>query len=192
MANTAAITKVTTGKVRLSYAFLFTPRAQTNDAGEPQTPKYSTVLLIPKSDKATYNKLRAAQKQALEDGKTSKFGGKIPKGWKDTIHDGDEEADLDANPEYAGHWYVTVSNTRKPGIVDRDLQPIVDDTEVYSGCYARVSVNAFPYSSHGNKGVSFSLRNVQKWADGEPFGGISRAEDDFDPLDDDEDEDSLI
>jgi dienelactone hydrolase len=191
VANTAAITKVTTGKVRLSYAFLFHPRTQTDDNGNEQTPKYTVTLLIPKSDTATMSKLRAAQKQALEDGKSSKFGGSIPKKWVDTIHDGDEEADLEKNPEYAGHFYVTVGNTRKPGIVDRDLQPIVDDTEVYSGCYARVSVNAYPYANHGKKGVSFSLRNVQKWADGEPFAGISRAEDDFDPIDDD-DEDDLI
>jgi hypothetical protein len=185
----AAATKVITGKVRLSYAFLFKPRAQTNDAGEQQTPRYSVTLLIPKSDEKTMQALRDAQKQALEDGKSSKFGGKIPKNWKDTIHDGDEDADLDANPEYAGHYYVTVGNTRKPGIVDRDREIITDDTEVYSGCYARVSLNAFPYSNSGNKGVSFSLRNVQKWADGEPLGGvITRAEDEFDSLDDEDDD----
>ena len=86
-------TKVVTGKVRLSYVHLFEPFSNNPD----QDAKYSCVLLIPKSDKTTYNKLRAAQKSALENGKT-KFGGSIPKSWKDTIHDGDEEADLERNP----------------------------------------------------------------------------------------------
>src|SRR5687768_5527075 len=101
----ASATKVITGKVRLSYAFLFKPRSRPN-AKEGEEPKYSTALLIPKNTpegKATYKKLRAAQQAALEEGK-SKLGGVIPKKWKDTIHDGDEDADLDNNPEYAGHW----------------------------------------------------------------------------------------
>jgi len=187
-------TKVVTGKVRLSYAHLFEPFS----SFEGQDAKYSTVILIPKSDKATIKKIKQAQKAALEKGKASKFGGTIPKNWKNTLRDGDEEADLEKNPEYEGHLFMTVSNKQRPGIVDRDVQPILDSTEVYSGCYARVSINAFPFSASGNKGVSFGLNHVQKVADGEPFGGISKAEDDFEPLDDlddefdDEDSDDLI
>lgn len=176
-------TKVVTGKVRLSYVHLFEPFTNNPD----QEAKYSTVLLIPKSDKTTYKKLRKAQQAALENG-VAKFGGKIPKTWKDTIHDGDEEADLDRNPEYAGHWYMSVSAKTKPGIVDRDVNPIMDSTEVYSGCYARVSINAFAFNTQGSKGVSFGLNHVQKLADGESLTGRSRAEDDFDRVEDDEDD----
>lgn len=181
-------TKVVTGKVRLSYAHLFEPFA--GPAGGEA--KYSTVLLIPKSDKATIKAIKGAQQAALENGKTSKFGGKIPNNWKNTLHDGDEEADLENNPEYEGHLYMTVSAKTKPGIVDRDVQPILDSTEVYSGCYARVSINAFPFNAQGSKGVSFGLNHVQKLADGEPFGGRSKVEDDFEPLDDEDEDESLI
>lgn len=177
-------TKVVTGKVRLSYVHLFEPWS--NDG---ENPKYSTVLLIPKTDKVTIKKLRDAQQAALEAGKTKTFGGSIPKSWQDTIHDGDEEGDLEKNPEYEGHLYMTVSSKTKPGIVDSSVQPILDSTEVYSGCYARVSINAFPYNMKGKKGVSFGLNHVQKAADGDYLGGRSKAEDDFDTLDD---EDSLI
>ena len=76
-------------------------------------------------------------------------------------------------------------------VVDKDVQPIVDSTEVYSGCYARVSINAFPYNVQGNKGVSFGLNHVQKIADGDYLGGRSRAADDFDDWEDDDDEDVL-
>jgi hypothetical protein len=137
------------------------------------------------------NKIKAAQKAALEAGKSTKFNGTIPKNWKNTLHDGDEEADLDKNPEYAGHYYMTISNNTKPGVVDQQLNAVMDQTEVYSGCYARVSMNAYPFSAQGSKGVSFGLNHVQKLADGEPFGSFSKAEDDFDAVDE-ELEDSLI
>jgi len=68
------------------------------------------------------------------------------------------------------------------------LNPILDETEVYSGCYGRASVNFFPYSHKGNRGVACGLNNVQKLADGESLGGRSRAEDDFDAVYDDIDD----
>lgn len=184
--NQAQATKVVTGKVRLGYVHVFEP--YTSDPDNP--PKYSVVIMVPKSDKATIRKLRKAQQAALENGKEKTFGGKLPKEWHDTIKDGDEDADLDKNPEYEGHLYFQASAKNRPGIVDRSLNEIINSSEVYSGCYARVSINAFPYNTRGNKGVSFGLNHIQKVADGEFFGGRSKAEDDFDELDDeDEDED---
>lgn len=187
MAPAAATTKVVTGKVRLSYCHLF----EAYSSFENQPAKYSTVILIPKSDTKTIQAIKAAQQLALENGKASKFNGSIPKNWKNTLHDGDEEADLEKNPEYAGHYYMSISNNQKPGIVDQDVQPILDATEVYSGCYARVSMNAYPFNAQGSKGVSFGLNHVQKLADGEAFGSFSKAEDDFDSVDYD-DADDLI
>lgn len=171
----ATDTKVITGKVRLSYVHLFEPYSSFEGADA----KYSTVLLVPKSDTATVNAIKAAQKLALENGKSSKFGGSIPKAWKNTFRDGDEEGDLEKNPEYAGHYFMTVSNKTKPGLVDQQVRPILDQTELYSGCYARVSITAFPFNANGSKGVSFGLNHVQKLADGESLGGITKAEDDF-------------
>lgn len=186
--TTPSKTKVVTGEVRLSYVHLFEPYSSIEGAD----PKYSVVLLIPKTDKKTIKALRDAQQAALEAGKDRLFGGKLPKGWKDTIHDGDEEGDLDKNPEYEGHWYMNVSSKTKPGVVDRALNPIIDSTEVYSGCFARVSINAYPYSQAGNKGVSFGLNHVQKLRDGDFLGGRSRAEDDFDALEDEDDDEDLV
>lgn len=171
-------TKVVTGKVRLSYAHLFEPFSNIDG----QEPKYSVVILIPKSDKATIKKLRDAQQAALQNGKERIFGGRVPQNWRDTLRDGDEEADLERNPEYEGHMFMSVSSKTKPGIVDRDVQPILDSTEIYSGCYARVSINAFPYNVSGNRGVSFGLNHVQKLEDGDFLGGRSKAEDDFEPV----------
>lgn len=167
-------TRVVTGKVRLSYVHLFEPHSNKKD----QEPRYSCTILIPKSDRVTIGKIKAAIEVAKEEGKSKHFGGKIPSNLKTTLHDGDEEADLDRNPEYAGHYYMAMSSKTKPGVVDVDLNPILDSTQVYSGCYARVSINAFPYSNE-SKGISFGLNNVQFLEDGEPLGGRTRAEDDF-------------
>lgn len=88
--------------------------------------------------------------------------------------------------EYAGHYFMNVSSKTKPGVVDSQVQPILDSTEVYSGCYGRVSINFYPYDTAGNRGIGAGLNNVQKLADGESLGGKSRAEDDFE-VEDDED-----
>ena len=176
----AAPTKIVTGKVRLSYAHLFEPYSNQPD----QDPKYSVTLLIPKSDKETLAKIEAARKAAIELGKAKQFQGKVPPNLVNTLHDGDEEKDTDEHPEYAGMMYIAVSSKQKPGVVDRSNQQVFDASEVYSGCYARVSINAYPYSYAGKKGISFGLNNVQKLADGERFGGSSNPEDDFEALDD--------
>lgn len=190
MATTASDTKVRTGTVRLSYVHLFEPYAQDGDSEE----KYSCVILIPKTDKKTLGAIDKAIKAAAEQGKNSKFDGSIPKNLQITLHDGDEEGDLEKNPEYEGHMFMSISSKTKPGMVDKEVEPITDSTELYSGVFARVSMNAFPYNYKGKKGVSFGLNHVQKVKDGDYLGGRSRAEDDFEPIeeeDGDDDEDML-
>lgn len=178
-------TKVVTGKVRLSFVHLFEPVSF-----EGSDPKYSVMLLIPKSDKVTIQKIKKAQQAAAEAGKDKFKGGVVPKTLKSTLRDGDEEKDTVEFPEFAGHYFMSVSSKNKPGVVDRDTDPILDQSEIYSGCYARASLNFFAYSVKGNQGTAAGLNNLQKLADGEPLGGsASRAEDDFaDEFEDDDDD----
>jgi len=174
-------TKVITGKVRFSYANLFRPRA----AAEGQDPKYSVCLLIPKSDKETLSKIKTAINAAIESG-LSLWGGKKPAQLHNPLRDGDVERE--DRPEYAGCYFLNCSSKLKPGVVDRQRQEILDETEVYSGCYGRASLNFFPFNRNGNRGIGCGLQNVQKLQDGESLGGRSRAEDDFDAVDDDYDD----
>ena len=169
--------KVITGKVRFSYASVFTPKAMQ----EGSTPKYSVAVLIPKSDKDTIAKIQKAIKEALEEGKASVFAGKIPATWKNPLRDGDEERPDDQN--YAGHYFMNCSSSNKPGVVGPDLEPIMSQDDFYSGCYGRVSVVAFAYENEGGVGVAFGLQNVQKIKDGERLGqGKAKPEDDFEPI----------
>lgn len=188
-------TKVVTGTVRLSYANLIEARA----SFENQPPKFSTALLIPKDDKATLDKLRRAQKAALENGKSSTFKGSIPKNWSDTLRDGDEEMDTEENPEYAGHYFLNVSaqESRPPVLVNRRREKLSKDEAAelfYSGAYVRASLNAFPFNVSGNKGVSFGINAVQFVKDGDSLGGGKvNVESEFDDLGDDfDDEDDLL
>lgn len=173
-------TKVVTGmNTRLSYAHLFEP-VSINGGAE----KYSVSVLIPKDDKATIEKIEKAVDAAIEEG-IAKFGGKKPnKGAiKLPLRDGDIERDDEA---YKGHYFVNANSLTAPQIVDTQLNPILDKSEVYSGCYGRVSLSFYAFNSNGNKGVACGLNNVQKVRDGEPLGGRTTAADDFGTLDDDD------
>lgn len=172
MANKTNTTKVVTGIVRLSYANVWEP-ASINGSN----PKYSVSLIIPKSDTDTIAKINAAIDAAIEHG-VGKFGGKKPNkaALKLPLRDGDTERDDEA---YKGSFFVNANSTTAPQIVDRAVNPILDRSEVYSGCYARVSINFYAFNSNGNRGIACGLGNIQKVRDGEPLGGKSSAADDF-------------
>lgn len=174
-------TKVVTGMVRLSYAHLHEPKSI-----EGSEPKYSVSLIIPKSDTSTLKAINEAIKEAQEEGKGYVWGGKIPANLKLPVRDGDEERPDDE--AYADSYFINANSVRKPEIVDLRGNKGLGPDEVYSGCYARVSVNFYPFNVSGNRGIACGLGNVQKLDDGEPLGGFTRAEDDFDFEDDDGDD----
>lgn len=66
---------VVTGKVRLSYTHLFQPYANRN-GGEA---KYSTTILVPKSDTATKQRIDAAIAAAKQTGASKCWNGDIPR-----------------------------------------------------------------------------------------------------------------
>ena len=168
-------TNLTTGQVRLSYVHLFQPYA----AKPGQEPKYSTTILLPKSDIATMQKINAAIQEAIQQGVTSKWNGVRPPLISIPVHDGDGARPYDGMPfgeECKGHWVFTASSKQQQAVVDMNIQPILNQTEVYSGIYARVNVNFFPYNTNGKKGIGCGLGPVQKIADGELLGGRVSAE----------------
>ena len=173
-------TKVITGiNTRLSYFHGWEP-VSINGGAE----KYSVSVLIPKSDTETVNAVNAAIDAAIEEG-IAKFGGKKPNkaAIKTPLRDGDVEREDEA---YQNAYFVNANSTTAPQIVDRSVQPILDRSEVYSGCYAHVSINFYAFNSNGNRGVACGLGNIQKVRDGAPLGGKSSAADDFATVTDDD------
>lgn len=166
-------TKVITGIVRLSYANIWEPKS-INGGAE----KYSVSLIIPKDDKKTLDAINAAVDAAIEEGK-GKFGGKLPNkvAIKLPLRDGD--IDRPDDEAYAGSFFVNANSNTAPQVVDKQVNPILERSEIYSGVYARVSINFYAFNTNGNKGVACGLGNIQKVRDGEPLGGRTNAADDF-------------
>lgn len=167
-------TKVVTGKVRFCYVNVFEPTAL-NDG---DTPKYNICILIPKSDSKTLEAVRNAIEAAKTAGKSkiADKNGKIPSTIKLPLRDGDEERSDD--PAYEGMMFINANSTRKPTVVDKDLNPIMSQEEFYSGCYGRASINFYAFNVQ-SKGIAAGLQNLQKLEDGEMLAGGSTAEEDF-------------
>ncbi len=176
-------TKAILKKVRLSYVSLLEPKAF-----EGQEPKYSTMILIPKEDKASLKAIKAAQEAALNQGLASKFGGKKPTNLRKTLRDADEELDTDENPDFKDHYFMNVSSKQKPGILNKAKEKTTDPDEVYSGVFANVSLNFYAYNTAGNKGITAGLNNVMVLGYGDYLGGRASAESDFEEFEAEEED----
>ena len=87
--------------------------------------------------------------EAVKKTQAAKWGGKIPSNINTPLRDGD--VDRPDQEEYAGMYFLNASTKQKPGVVDAQLNPILDPTEVYSGCYGRASINFFAYNGPGTR-----------------------------------------
>ena len=86
-----------------------------------------------------------------------------------------------------GNLTKSISNYRAIFTHDENLSQIRFDTF----CQDDISFSPLFFNVNGNKGVAAGLSNVQFWSDGEPLTSRVRAEDEFDALDVDDDEDFL-
>lgn len=160
-------------KCRLSYLNAWEPRA--NKSGKL---KYSASLLIPKTDKAQIAEIEKAIKAAEEEGKVKVFKGKPTTGssFKRPLHDGDLDRPEDA--AYAGMMFLNVASNNKPGIVDKNRKPLLDKDELYSGCWAYVAVNMYPFNVE-SMGITGGLNHIMKWKDDDALAGGGSAESAF-------------
>lgn len=168
---------------RLSYAFIWEP--------DKKSEKYSTQLIIDKSDKDTLAKISAAIKAAKEVGKSKLANSKgfTPTNIKMPLHDGNGERP--GIPEYEDKVYFNCTSKQKPLLANRRGGAITEQGEIYSGCYARVLVNFSAFSMGGNSGITAYLQAVQKVRDGEHLGGSTVTMNDFEDLGDEEVDDFM-
>lgn len=160
--------KLITPEFRASYANVWEPAPTPN--GDL---KYSISMIFPKTTDLT--DIKKAIKQCIVDalGADEK---KWPKNLKNPLRDGDTDRD---SPEYADAMFLNAGSKNQPGIVDENVQPMMDRDGFYSGAYGRASINFFYYDKNGNKGVGVGLNNIMKTRDGERFDGKQAAEDEF-------------
>lgn len=157
------VDKLNTPEFRAAYVGLFRPTApRENPAGAK---KYSMrAVFHPDTDLTA---LKKAAKAATEE----KWGFVVPKNMRSPFRTNQE---LDNPiPGIGDDWVVmtfSANENRRPGIVDANLQDIIDESECYSGAWYRAQVRPYVYQQSGNAGVSFGLENVQKLRDDEPLG----------------------
>lgn len=155
-----------TAKGRILWHSVFNPRKAKGNAGEG---KYEFNLLFQKG--ADHGALKEA---ALDAGK-EKFAkdfkaaaGKWPSAIKNPFKRTDGNDKLVAALEEAGlkieDWpvYFSARSKDKPGVVGPNGKSEgIEAEHVYSGRWARMTMDAYGYDTGGNKGVTFGLKNVQ-------------------------------
>lgn len=147
--------------VRASFVHVF--EAKAFDTGKP---KFSIVLLLhKKKNAADIKKIDAANEFVKKD----KWKGKPVKLLSEAYREGSEKADLDGYGDDV--VFITASNEKRPNVVGRDLTPLsMEDGKPYSGCYVNASIRLWAQDNKYGKRVNASLRTVQFFKDGEPFG----------------------
>lgn len=174
-----------TPEFRVSYAHVFSP--QKNDLnGEME---YSIVAIFPKGTDL------APMKAAAQAVLTEKFGADQAK-WPTNLRNPFRKCSerwknengkqiVPAGYEDGEAIFVSMKSKAKngkPAVVDASVEPIIEPSAFYSGCFALASANPYYYDQKGNRGISFGLNNVQKVRDGEPLGGRASAQADFKPI----------
>lgn len=165
--------KCITPRFRVSFPSVFVAESY---EGDP--PRFAITMLFDKKEDLNQMK-KACFNAAIEE-----FGSRnnFPKKLKLPFRNGDEKSDTEG---YENVIFTTASckASKPPGIVDGNRRPIINEAELYAGCYARAELIAFYYDKKGNEGISWSLCNVQKMGEGEPLSGRLAAEDVFDNVD---------
>lgn len=159
---------------RFAYLNCWRPQQQSN--GEA---KYSLSAVIPKEDTETIELIRKTLEYVAEHS-VSKWGGRIPDKLRLPLHDGDVEKTN--NPIFKNSYFINAKCKEPPQIVDSEVQPIINQSELYSGCYGNVSVTFYAYNVGGSRGIAAWLCNIQKISDGDPIGQRILAKDEFKPI----------
>jgi len=154
------------GKAKYSVAMLFDPKEIKKD---PQQIKLFNIM-----------------KDMVNVVAKEKWG-KVPVKLKTPFKKGDEQINATTEKVYDGFTGMEVLNASsetKPGLVDQNMNAIMEPGEFYGGVFAQATVNVYAWEHPtGGKGVSFGLQNIQKVRDGDSFGGgKSNPDDDFEAI----------
>lgn len=174
---------VMTPEFRVSYPNVFKPKL--NEMNGKQ--EYSIVALFPKN--ADLTKLKEAALAAIVE----KWGADKalwPKNLRMPFRKQEERMKTDEKTgkqflppgHEEGCVFMNLKSSQRPGVVDQQVQPIIDESQFYAGCWAQATINAYCYDTAGNRGINFGLNNIQKVKEGDPLSGRPTPQNDFSPL----------
>ena len=142
---------------------------------EQNEPKYELNLLVRKDDEQM-DDIRAVIEELVND----KMNGscspeQLP------IKDCDQRDD--SGEDFAGCYMIPMRSVKRPGVVDMEVQPIIDPDGIRGGDTVNVDCNFYYYSA-GKKGIACGLNNVQLVKSGDHVigGGRMRPEAVFAPI----------
>jgi hypothetical protein len=172
--------RLITPEFRVSYAKIWQPGQ--NDDGRDV---YSLSMIFNKDDTSPSDikKIQEAIKAAASE-KWGSDQSKWPRQMKIPLRDADNEDRTNPNDprydeNYVNAYFMNAKTFNKPGVIDKNVDPIIDENQFYSGCYARASVVFAAYDKGGGKGVGCYLNNIMKTKDGDRLGGCAPADVDF-------------
>lgn len=165
--------KAKTPQFVTSFPQLFEARAFENNE-----PKFGVTGIFPYPDSdPRLQPLWAIARAAAHE----KFGPKLPANIRWPFRDGKDKEGLEGFGP--GKCFINMTSKQAPGVVDAQVQRIMDRSEIYAGIIGLATVTAYGYDQKGNKGVAFGLHNFQKVRDGQRIDGRAAAESDFEAID---------
>lgn len=155
--------KMVTPEFRAAFVGIFKATAPKDQPDGKK--KYSIrAVFMPNAD-------LAAMKQQAKVAAEEKWGNNIPKTMRSPFRLNEElDNPIPGVPDDAVVMTFSANEDRRPGLVDANLNDIIDDSEVYAGAWFRAQVRPYAYENKGNRGVAFGLENVQKTRDDDPLG----------------------
>lgn len=165
---------IVTPTFRVSFPNVF--KAKKNDLSGKD--EYSVVALF---SKGTDLKILEAEAKKAIVKKWGPDSSQWPKPLKSPFRKHEEREKSGKLPSglEAGGIFMNLKSQQKPGVVDQNVQAILDESDFYAGCFAKASVRAYAYDQKGNRGVAFGLGNIQKVKDGDQLSGRTKPEDEF-------------
>lgn len=182
-----------TPEFRVAFPAVFQPKLNKLSGKE----EFSVVALFPLESELTGDKKVAylagmkKLKVMASEAAVKKFGPdktKWPPKMRNPFRDqADREKMVDGKLQMPqgyvkGALYLNLKSTQRPGVVNQQVEDIIDASEFYGGCWAMASVSCYGYDTAGNRGVGFGLGNLQKTRDDKAFGNRTKPQDDFSPV----------
>lgn len=163
------------GQIRFSFVKVWEPSAMM----EGQAPKYSTQVLIEKSNAKLIGEINKMIDTAIEAGVSKGLFTKAQatgSRFKRPLRDGDKEYADDPSPSREtakGCMFFNASApaSQPPHVLNQMAKPIMDRDQFYSGCYGYLDVNFYPYNRSGSMGIAAGLNSVMKKKDGDRLDG---------------------
>ena len=175
------------------YAYIWEPRPKKKGEEDKKEEKYGITLLWDKTAEGRAPPELRALQDAIVEAATSEFGKDkdgnpvdvVDRLRRGLLHNplGDGDVQHPDDKLFKGRVYVNCNSRVQPEIVDRKVQPVLDQKAAYAGCFFRASVAVHAFENSGKRGVSVALNNLQVTRTGPRMDGRKSATEDFKEVD---------